>query len=220
MTEDTAIQETVTHEAATHEAATQAAYSSIAAHYARRWKQAPPWMVDEIDRLAEVLGQAARVADIGCGPGHHTQLLRERGLRATGFDLSAQMLAAHATPGLVRADMLALPIADAALDGIWCAAALLHIPRPSVPTALAEFARTLRPGGELVLAVAEGDGERWEAVPYDVPERDDLRRYYVLHRLDALSAQLVAAGFDVYEHWRRVTHRDWLHIHARRLPTP
>jgi hypothetical protein len=42
----------------------------------------------------------------------------------------------------------------------------------------------------------------------------------VLHRLGDLSAQLEAAGFDVYEHWRRVTHRQWLHIHARRLSTP
>jgi SAM-dependent methyltransferase len=204
----------------TEETATQAAYSSIATQYARRWGQPPPWLVEEMDRLAAILGRDARVADIGCGPGHHTRLLRERGLLATGFDLSAQMLAAQGTAALVRADMLSLPIADAALDGIWCAAALLHIPRDSVPTALAEFARTLRPEGELVLAVAEGDGEHWETVPYEVPGADELRRYYVLHRLGDLSAQLEAAGFDVYEHWRRVTHRQWLHIHARRLSTP
>lgn len=173
-------------------------------------------MVGEVDRLAGLLGVGARVADIGCGPGHHTKLLRERGLLATGFDLSAEMLAAHGVPGLVRADMLALPIADGALDGIWCAAALLHIPRSSVPAALAGFAGVLRPGGELVLAVAEGAGEHWESVPYDVAGRDQLRRYYVLHELSSLGVQLDAAGFEVYEHWRRVTHRQWLHIHARK----
>src|SRR5436305_11251963 len=96
-------------------AATQAAYSSIAGHYARRWGQAPPWLVQEADWLATLLGKGARVADIGCGPGHHTQMLRENGLRATGFDLSAEMLTARGTPGLVRADMLALPIAAGAL---------------------------------------------------------------------------------------------------------
>lgn len=195
---------------------TQAAYSSIARQYAGKWGEVPPWMAEEMGRLARLLGEGAKVADIGCGPGHHTRVLRDSGLRATGFDLSAEMLAAHGTPGLVRADMLALPIADGVLDGIWCSAALLHIPRPSVPTALGEFARVLRSGGELVLAVAEGDGDKWEPVPYDVPGGDQLRRYYVLHRLDGLSAQLDAAGFDVYEHWRRVTHRQWLHIHARK----
>ncbi len=203
-------------------ATTQAAYSSIAVHYARKWGQAPSWLAEEADRLAGLLGEGARVADIGCGPGHHTQMLRERGLQATGFDLSAEMLSALGTPGLVRADMLALPIADGALAGIWCSAALLHIPRSMVPAALAEFARVLRSGGELVLAVAEGVGERWETVPYDVPGHDELRRYYVLHSFDDLSAQLEAAGFDVYEHWRRETHRQWLHIRARRqaVPTP
>ena len=199
---------------------TQAAYSSIAAYYARKWGEAPAWMVEEVDRLARLLGEGARVADVGCGPGHHTRLLRERGLWATGFDLSAEMLTTLGTPGLVRADMLALPIATGALDGLWSSAALLHIPRSSVPTALAEFARTIRLGGELVLAVAEGDGERWETVPYNVPGQDELRRYYVLHRFDALSALLEASGFDVYEHWRRETHRQWLHIHARRRATP
>ena len=205
---------------------TQAAYSSIAGHYARKWGQAPPWLVEEADRLAELLGEGARVADIGCGPGHHTQMLRERGLRATGFDLSAEMLTTRGTPGLVRADMLALPVATGALDGIWCSAALLHIPRHLVPDVLAEFARALRVGGELVLAVAEGEGERWETVPYDVPEQDGLRRYYVLHSFDDLSTQLAAVGFDVYEHWRRETHRQWLHLRARRqaaastLPQP
>ncbi|HEU5427694.1 MAG TPA: class I SAM-dependent methyltransferase [Actinocrinis sp.] len=206
----------------TEAATTQAAYSSIAVHYARKWGQPPPWLANEADRLAGLLGEGARVADIGCGPGHHTQMLRERGLRATGFDLSAEMLSALGTPGLVRADMLALPIAAGALDGLWCSAALLHIARPMVPTALAEFARVLRPGGELALGVAEGVGERWETVPYDVPEQGELRRYYVLHSFADLSAQLEAAGFDVYEHWRRETHRQWLHLRARRrsVPTP
>ncbi|WP_372509555.1 methyltransferase domain-containing protein [Streptomyces humicola] len=45
-------------------------------------------MTAEIDHLSAVLPRGARVADIGCAPGHHTRLLRERGFRASGFDLS------------------------------------------------------------------------------------------------------------------------------------
>jgi SAM-dependent methyltransferase len=197
-------------------AGTQAAYSAIAPQYARRWNQPPPWLIDEADRFAGLLGSGARVADLGCGPGVHTRLLRERGLLATGFDLSAEMLATAGTPGLVRADMLRLPIAAGALDGIWCVAALLHIPRTLVPAALGECARVLRPGGELALSIAEGDGEAWETVPYDIAGRDQLQRYYVLHRLEGLAALLTGAGFDVYGHWRRPTHRQWLHVHARK----
>lgn len=196
-------------------AATRAAYGAIATQYARTWDQPPAWILTELDRLVGQLPDGACVADLGCGPGHHTRLLRERGLSASGFDLSYEMLTSVGTPGVVQADMLALPIADGSFDALWCAAALLHIPRPTVPAALGEFARVLRPGGRLTLIVAEGDGERWETVPYDVPGREDAQRWYVFHRLDALSALLDAAGFDVEGHWRRATHRQWLHIHAR-----
>jgi len=197
-------------------ATTGAAYRAIADQYARTWDEPPAWILAELDRLAGLFAPGARVADVGCGPGHHTRLLRERGLRASGFDLSYEMLASVGTPDVVQADMLALPIAEGEFDAVWCAAALLHIPRPSVPVALAEFARILRHGGQLALAVAEGDGEAWETVPYDVPQREETRRWYVFHRLEALSTLLDTAGFDVESHWRRATHRQWLHIHAHR----
>lgn len=208
---------TDTDDAASQVAANRAAYAVIADAYAAKWGQTPEWMERELTRLRTLLPAGARVADIGCGPGHHTRLLRELGLNATGFDLSAEMLASLGTPGVVQANMLALPIADAAFDAIWSSAALLHIPRPSLPAVLAEFARVLRPGGELALAVAEGDGEVWERVSYNVSGAEDVRRYYVLHRLEPLSALLEEAGFAVQDdHWRRSTNRDWLHIHARR----
>jgi SAM-dependent methyltransferase len=194
---------------------TRAAYGAIATQYASTWDRTPASILTELDWLAAQLPAGARIADLGCGPGHHTRLLRERGLRVSGFDLSYEMLASVGTPGVVQADMLALPIADGSFDAVWSVAALLHIPRPVVPVALAEFARVLRPGGRLMLIVAEGDGEGWEIVPYDVPDREEAQRWYVLHRLDALSSLLDAAGFDVENHWRRAARRQWLHIHAR-----
>ncbi|AOP45500.1 class I SAM-dependent DNA methyltransferase [Streptomyces lydicus] len=193
-------------------ATTRETYDAIAAAYARRWRSTPAAVTAEADRLAGLLPAGAVLADIGCGPGHHTRLLRERGFRATGFDLSREMLAAGGVPGLVQADMRALPLAPSAVDAVWCVAALLHIPRPEVPGVLAEFARVVRPGGRLVLSLAEGDGEDWEAVPY-APE---LRRWYVRHRLAPLTGLLADAGFEVTGDTRWTTHRDWLMLHARR----
>ncbi|MEU4848973.1 class I SAM-dependent methyltransferase [Streptomyces gilvosporeus] len=169
-------------------------------------------MTAELDYLSGVLPRGARVADIGCGPGHHTRLLRECGFRVTGLDLSWGMLSSQGTPGVVQADMRALPMATGSLDAVWCAAALLHIPRSDVPVVLGEFARVLRTGGELITSLAEGDGELWETVSYE----SSCRRWYVLHQADPFAAQLGEAGFRVVGHSRRSTHRDWLHFRARR----
>lgn len=193
-------------------ATTRATYDAIATAYAQRWRSTPPPVEAAADRLAGLLPAGSRVADIGCGPGHQTRLLRERGLWVTGFDLSREMLTADAVPGLVQADMRALPLAGAAVDAVWCVAALLHVPRPEVPAALGEFARVVRPEGLLTLSLAEGDDEGWEPVPYAA----QLRRWYVRHHLAPLTELLAAAGFTVTEHTRWSTHRDWLLVHARR----
>ena len=100
---------------------------------------------------------------MGCGPGRDTQLLRAAGLRVAGFDLSAAQLRAGGLEGVAQADMRALPLADSTVDGVWCQAALLHLPRELAPAALAEFARVTRTGGALLLTVAEGDFEGYQS---------------------------------------------------------
>lgn len=193
---------------------TNATYDAIGSEYAGKSGASMGWAGEWITRLREVLPDRAVIADVGCGPGHLTRALREHGFRAIGFDLSAGMLGALGVPGLVQADMRALPAASASVDAIWCSAAVLHVPRPDVPAVFAGFARILRPGGQLALTVAEGDGETWEPLPY----RPELRRYHVLHRVEPLSALLGDVGLPVDRYWRRSARRDWLHLQATRRP--
>lgn len=194
-----------------HVGETRATYDVIAADYAARWA-APEWVAAEYDALAAVLPRGARVADVGCGPGHHTRLLRERGFLAVGFDLSWGMLRSQQVPGVAQADMRVLPLKAGAVDAVWCAAALLHIPRAEVPVVLREFARVLRPGGQLAISLAEGDGEFAEPVSYHPSHQ----RWYVLHRLEPVARQLSDAGLELMSFSRRSTHRDWLQLRARR----
>ena len=192
---------------------TQATYDLIATDYAGRWAATPQeWLTAEFDRLSAVLPRGARVADVGCGPGYHTEFLLERGFMAVGLDLSWGMLRSRRVPALAQADMRALPLRTGEMDAVWCAAALLHIPRPQVPAVLADFARVLRPRGELVLSVAEGDGELWELVSYQPSHQ----RWFVLHRLDPMTRLLRDADFELVSFSRRSTHRDWLQLRARR----
>jgi SAM-dependent methyltransferase len=197
---------------------TQGTYDLITAEYARQ--NAAVWsnLADHANVLTANLPAAGVVADVGCGPGRDIALLRARGLRVIGIDLSLGQLRTSRLNGVVQADMRQLPLRGGSVDAIWCYAALLHIPRTAVPAVLAEFARATRPGGELFLAVAEGDGEGFEvASKYG----SDHRRWFTLHREPELTALLAKAGFAVHQALRnQARQRVWLSIHARRVDGP
>jgi len=63
-----------------------------------------------------------RVLDLACGAGRHLRVLRERGLRAVGLDLSAALLrrarSVAADLPLARGDMRTLPFAGGSLDAV------------------------------------------------------------------------------------------------------
>jgi malonyl-CoA O-methyltransferase len=91
--------------------------------------------------------------DLACGSGRYLQLLRERGAcRPVGLDLSEEMLAQarryQVGLALVRAPFLALPFAGGTFDLITCGLAVGH--EPALAHVLAEAARVLRPGGQLL----------------------------------------------------------------------
>lgn len=109
--------------------------------------------------IAELgLREGDRVLDAGCGTGRALSVLRSAvGPRGTvlGADLTPEMLAAAVRAGrdraawLLLADVTRLPLADAALDAVFAAGLLSHLPHSA--GGLAELARVVRPGGRLAL---------------------------------------------------------------------
>ncbi|MFD9812249.1 class I SAM-dependent methyltransferase [Streptomyces sp. NPDC059080] len=99
-----------------------------------------------------------RALDAGCGTGRALPALRAavgaRGL-VLGADLTPEMLDAAVRAGrdasafLLLADASRLPVGDAALDAVFSAGLLSHVPDPG--DSLAEWARAVRPGGRLAL---------------------------------------------------------------------
>lgn len=140
-------------------AETRATYDLIAAEYAGRNATVDPQALDDAAVLTSRLSPGCVVADVGCGPGRELALLRAHGFRVIGLDLSFGQLLAGDMACVAQADMRRLPLRTASVDAVWCRAALLHVPREHVVAVLVEFARAIRVGGELCLAVAEGDGE-------------------------------------------------------------
>lgn len=104
------------------------------------------------DLLGAVTGEIA--VDAACGTGRHTARLLERGYRVIGVDANESMLRvarAKAPDATIHcADLHVLPIEDGIADLITCALALTHV-RDLAPV-LTEFARILRPGGQIVLS--------------------------------------------------------------------
>jgi SAM-dependent methyltransferase len=106
--------------------------------------------------VAEYLaGRAPGVAlDAACGTGRFAEFFANRGYRVIGVDSSPDMLA-HARRRVPDgefhvAELDRLPLPDDSVDVIVCALALVHVPR--LEPVLAEFARVLRPGGDLAIS--------------------------------------------------------------------
>lgn len=196
-------------------AETQQTYDLIASEFARQNSVAATEVAERLDELAASVPAGSLVADLGCGPGRDVMMLRARGLRVAGIDLSLGQLRASDVPGLVQADMRHLPLRAGSVHAIWCWAALVHLPRDAASQALAEFARIVRSGGSLVMSIAEGDGEGFEvAAPYG----SDRRRWFTRYREPELTALLAAAGFRIRNMRRHRAYRVWLSVHATREP--
>lgn len=193
---------------------TRQTYDAIATRYAERSSRPYPELLADIAALETRLPDGGLIADIGCGPGRDIDLLRKRGFRVIGFDLSFGQLHTGGRAGVAQADMQAIPVRGGTVDAIWCHAALLHIPQRTVPAVLAEFARIVRPGGLLHLVVAEGDGERWEVATQYGSESE---RWFAYHREPDLVRSLETAGFSIMEIHRHQAGRNWLGVRAERL---
>jgi len=92
------------------------------------------------------------VLDVPTGTGEYLPLLPQP---CVGVDLAAGMLhearARHKGATLIRADAFALPFAGGSFGCVFTSLGLHLMPRPR--EAVAEMARVLRPGGQLIGAV-------------------------------------------------------------------
>ncbi|MGX1787512.1 class I SAM-dependent methyltransferase [Bosea sp. NPDC055332] len=167
-------------------------------------------------RFAESILAGGQVLELGCGGGQDSEALLALGLDVTPTDGSPE-LAAQAQKRLGRPVPVLLfedLVADAAFDGVWANACLLHVPRPALPGILARVQRALRPGGVFYASFKAGEAEGRDRFGryFNYPDAAWLRSAYGDAGWRSLDiAEDIGGGYD-NEPTR------WLHVTAIKLP--
>lgn len=196
----------------------QASYDAVAEEYVRRISgelEHKPIDRELLDRFAASLRDVGPVCDVGCGPGHVTRYLRDRGLNISGyaFSLKTVEVARRLNPGMEfrQADMTALDVPDEMWAGIVAFYSIIHVARDEMAQALGEVRQTLRPGGLLLLAFHIGD----ETLHLDDWWDQKVNVDFFFFRVEEMTTHLRAAGFEIEEIVEREPYPDVEHQSRR-----
>lgn len=133
-------------------------------HPGKRWEY--PWALERAE-----LRDGAAVLDVGCGDSIFPVYLAQQGHRvhAADIEFDGRLGALHGVPiEYLRADMRALPLADASMDAVFCISVIEHLPPDTARAAMREMRRILRPGARLLLTTdlyRDADAEIWHESP-------------------------------------------------------
>ncbi len=183
---------------------------------------------EDLDRLV-AWGRArapARVLDVATGGGHTALALAGVARHVTAYDVTEPMLRAArgllrergAVAAFVAGDVEALPFRDGAFDLVTCRIAAHHF--ASVPAAVREIRRVLRPGGSFLLQDILGHDDAEAAAFVTEVERRRDPSHVRAYRAAEWKAFLRASGLTTMDSAIVAKRRPWAEWTGRTRMTP
>ena len=143
---------------------------------------------DSIIAFLARLAPGARILDLGCGPGTHSEMMLKQGFDVRAIDAAPKFVAVAKKKGVNARIATFDDLTEvAAYDAIWASFSLLHAPKADMPRHLAAISRALRPDGWFFLGTKLGTGEH----------RDSIGRFYAYYSEAELTDLLDTAGFEI-----------------------
>jgi len=150
-----------------------------------------------LDRFASDFDSRSVICDVGCGPGHITRYLSDKGLDILGVDISEKCIeiARRENPEMRFhiMDMARLDIADESIDGIVSFYSIIHTPKRFMRVLFCEFNRVLKKGGKILVVVKKGEEEGY----VDELEGFKTSLYFAHFTEEEVKSFLEANGFSV-----------------------
>jgi GrpB-like predicted nucleotidyltransferase (UPF0157 family)/ubiquinone/menaquinone biosynthesis C-methylase UbiE len=139
------------------------------------------------------------VCDLGCGPGHITRFIKDKGIDVFGADISDGMVHVAKTlnPDIsfVKENMLELSLEDNSLAGIILFYSIVNLSIEEVAIAFNEAKRVLEEDGMLIIAFHLGDGVLQLSDWFD--KKVDVQFTYF--DIDRIKEMIESIGFDILE---------------------
>jgi len=134
---------------------------------------------------------------MGCGPGHITRYLFDKGLNVFGIDISERCIQIAQTENpkmrFQVMDMARLDIADESIDGIISFYSIIHTPKRLIHILFHEFNRVLKKSGKMLVVVKKGNMEGY----LDELEGFKTRLYFTNFTEEELKSYLQTCGFEL-----------------------
>lgn len=147
------------------------------------------------------LPPGGKVVGLGSGDGRHLVPFAQSGFQVLGVEPSPDRRAIAESRGVltIEGTFENLPSRNlSSVDGVWCGAALRHVPEDFLARALRNVAQLLKSGGVLFLTTELGESSEWIA---SVPPRGNAESLSQQVSEPYLAQMLSQKGFLIREKW-------------------